>query len=129
MAERYIWGGQMSVPPKGEKLPKKGEELPSARMRREQAREYAEAIAKALKEELARGASIKTIMAWTGAGERTVKEWLAGSKAPRAFQVERLMRSSDLVYERLVVRTGRRPAVNRKSLNALRAQLAGLLGA
>jgi hypothetical protein len=36
-------------------------------------------------EELARGASIKTIMAWAGAGERTVKEWLAGSNAPRAL--------------------------------------------
>jgi hypothetical protein len=36
-------------------------------------------------EELARGASIKTIMARAGAGERTVKEWLAGSNAPRAL--------------------------------------------
>ena len=61
----------MSVPPKGEELPKKGEELPSARTRQEQAREFAQAIADALKEELARGASIKTIMGWTGAGERT----------------------------------------------------------
>jgi len=64
------------VPPKGEKLPKKGEELPSARIRRERAREYAQAIAKALKDEQTRGTSIKTIMAWTGAGERTVKDWL-----------------------------------------------------
>jgi hypothetical protein len=51
-------------------------------MRQEQAQEFAQAIAGALKEELARGASIKTIMSWTGAGERTVKEWLAGSNAP-----------------------------------------------
>src|SRR5260370_37398915 len=102
MAGRYILGGPMSVPPKGEELPKKGEELPSARTRQEQAREFAQAIADALKEELARGASIKTVMAWTGAGERTVKEWLAGSNAPRAFQVECLMRSSDLIYERLM---------------------------
>lgn len=117
----------MSVPPKGEKLPKKGEELPSARIRRERAREYAYAIAKALKEELTRGASIKTIMAWTGAGERTVKEWLAGSTAPRAFQVECLMRSSDLVYERLMVRTGRRPVVSRESLKALKEQVTRLV--
>ena len=56
----------MSVPPKGEELPKKGKELPLARTRQELAKDYAQAIAKALKEELARGASIKTIMAWTG---------------------------------------------------------------
>ena len=110
----------MSVPPKGEELPKKGEELPSARTRLEHAREFAQAIADALKEELARGASIKTIMAWTGAGERTVKEWLAGSNAPRAFQLECLIRSSDVVYERMMVRTGRRPITSRQSLEALR---------
>lgn len=119
----------MSVPPKGEELPKKGEESPSVRTRQEQAREFTLAIADALKEELARGASIKTIMAWTGAGERTVKEWLAGSNAPRAFQVECLMRSSDLVYERLIIRTGRKRVVNREGLEALRAQLTGLVGA
>ena len=72
----------MSVPPKGEELPKKGKELPLARTRQELAKDYAQAIAKALKEELARGASIKTIMAWTGAGERTVKGWLAGPAGP-----------------------------------------------
>jgi hypothetical protein len=116
----------MSVPPKGEELPKKGEELPSARTRQEHAREFAQAIADALKEELARGASIKTIMAWTGAGERTVKEWLAGSNAPRAFQLESLFRSSEAVYERVMIRTGRKPVVNRHRLEAVRGQLTGL---
>lgn len=116
----------MSVPPKGEELPIKGGKSPSARVRQEQAQEFARAIAEALKEELVRGASIKTIMAWTGAGERTVKEWLAGSNAPRAFQVECLMRSSDLIYERLMVRTGRKPVVNRESLKALKEQLTRL---
>lgn len=119
----------MSVPPKGEESPKKGEELPLARTRQKQAREFAQVIAEALKEELARGASIKTIMAWTGAGERTVKEWLAGSNAPRAFQLECLFRSSEAVYERVMFRTGRRPAVNRQSLEALREQLTGLAAA
>ncbi len=116
----------MSVPPKGEELPKKGEELPLARTRQEQAQEFTRAIAEALKEELARGASIKTIMAWTGAGERTVKEWLAGSNAPRAFQLERLFRSSEVVYERMMIRAGRRPVANRQTLEALKGQLSSL---
>jgi len=102
----------MSVPPKGEELPKKGEKLPSARTRQELAREFTQAIADALKEEMARGASIKTIMGWTGAGERTVKGWLAASYAPRAFQLECLFRSSEAVYERIAIRTGRVPIVN-----------------
>jgi hypothetical protein len=104
----------MSVPPKGEELPKKGGKLPSSRTRREQAREFAQAIAEALKEELARGATIKTIMGWTGAGERTVKEWLAGSNAPRAFQLECLFRSSEAVYQRIMLRTGRQPVVTNR---------------
>ncbi len=119
----------MSVLAKGEELPKKGGKSPSARIRQEQAREFAQVIAHALRDEVARGASIKTIMAWTGAGERTVKEWLAGTNAPRAFQLEFLMRSSDLIYARLMARTGRTPVVNREGLEALRGQLTGLLGA
>jgi hypothetical protein len=116
----------MSVPPKGEELPKKGEELPSVRARQEQVREFTQAIADALKEEMARGASIKTIMAWTGAAERTVKGWLAGSNAPRAFQLECLFRSSEAVFERLMTRTGRTRVVSRQSLEALREQITGL---
>src|SRR5258708_16642736 len=119
----------MSVPPKGEKLPKKGEKLPSSKTRQEQAQEFTQAIADALKEEMARGASIKTIMAWTGAGERTVKGWLAGSYAHRAFQLESLFRSSEAVYERMMNRSGRKVIVNRAELMAIKAQLTWLAGA
>lgn len=78
---------------------------------------------------MARGASIKTIMGWTGAGERTVKEWLAASYAPCAFRLECLFRSSEAVYERIAIRTGRVPIVNRERLEAVRGQLTGLAGA
>ena len=116
----------MSVPPKGEELPNKGKGLPSGRTRQERARDYAGAVAKALKEELARGVSIKTIMAWTGAGERTVKGWLGGSNGPSGEHLEGLLRSSEVVYLRVTRRVGRRQAVNRQSLKALRSQLADL---
>ena len=119
----------MSVTPKGEELPKKGEELPVARMRQEQARAFTQAIARALKEELVRGASIKTIMAWTGAGERTVKGWLTGSNAPRGVHLEGLIRSSEAVYEGMMVRTGRRPLANRQSLEVLQERLTSLIDA
>ena len=126
MPARYLWRGWMSVPPKGEDLPKKGKELHSARTRHEQAEGYTQAIASALKEELARGASIKTIMAWTGAGERTVKGWLAASNAPRVAHLEGLLRSSELVYERMMVRAGRKPILDFQKLEALRKQMADL---
>lgn len=119
----------MSVPPKGEELPKKGEELPSARTRQEQAREFAQALADALKEELARGASIKTVMAWTGAGERTVKGWLTGSNAPRGVHLDGLFRSSEAIYRLMMVRAGRRLVTDRQSLEALRGQIIGLADA
>jgi len=90
----------MSFTPKGEELPKKGKKLPTARKRHELALDYAQVIAAAL--DLARGASIKTIMAWTGASERVVKGWVAGSSGP-------VLRSSEAVYERLMTRIGRRP--------------------
>lgn len=116
----------MSVSPKGEELPKKGGKLPAQRMRQEQAQEFTKAISDALKEELGRGSSIKTIMSWTGAGERTVKEWLAGSNAPRAFQLESLFRSSEAVYQRIMLRTGRQAIVTRHKLETVRGQLSGL---
>jgi hypothetical protein len=116
----------MSVPPKGEELPKKGGKLPAQRTRQKHAQEFAMAISDALEEEVAWGASIKTIMAWTGAGERTVKEWLAGSNAPRAFQLECLFKSSEAVYRRIMLRTGRQPAVTRYQLESIRGQLSSL---
>ena len=119
----------MSVPPKGEELPKKGEKLHSGRTGPEHAREFAQAIAKALKEELARGASIKIIMRWTGAGERTVKGWLTGSIAPRGIHLDGLFRSSEAVYGLMMLRAGRRPVVTQDGLEGLRGQLAGLVGA
>lgn len=119
----------MSVLPKGEDLPEKGEKLHSGRMGREQVREFAQAVARALKEELARGALIKTIMSWTGAGERTVKGWLAGSNAPQGIHLDGLFRSSEAVYRLMMLRAGRRPVVTRDGLEALRRQLAGLVGA
>jgi hypothetical protein len=68
-------------------------------------------------------------MSWTGAGERTVKEWLAGSNAPRAFQLESLFRSSEAVYQRIMLRTGRQPIVTRHKLETVRGQLSGLVEA
>lgn len=117
----------MSVPPKGEELQEKGEKLHLARGRPDHA-EFAQAVAKALKKELAGGASVKTIMAWTDAGERTVKGWLTGANAPRGVHLDALFRSSEAVYGLMMLRAGRRPVVTQEGLKALREQLSGLVG-
>ena len=120
----------MSVPPKGNGLHKKGRELPQRAKREELARRYALVVAEALKEELQRGASIKAVMNWTGASERTVKGWLAGSSGPSGEYLLVLLRSSDAIFQRVLVLADRGPAiVNGGSLMALRLQLDSLAAA
>lgn len=116
----------MSVSAKGKTFPKSGKELPFETNRRQRAHKYARAIADVLQEELRRGASIKTIMNWTGAGERTVKVWLAGSSGPSGEHLIALLCSSEAIFERVLAMAGRRPIVNRSSLENLKAQIADL---
>lgn len=116
----------MSVPAKGNGLPKKGKELPLGAKRQELARVYALAIGEALSEEVRRGASIKKVMSWTGASERTVKGWMAGSSAPSGEYLVGLLRSSDLILGRLLILADRGPITSRRDLEALRAQIRGL---
>lgn len=68
-------------------------------------------------------------MAWTGASERTVKGWLAGSRGPTGMHLEGLIRSSEAIYRDLMIRMGRTPVVSRQSLEALRWQITGLADA
>ena len=116
----------MSVSAKGNELPKKGKELPLKAKRQALAREYAQAISEVLKEELRRGASIKTIMNWTGAGERTVKGWVAGSNRPMGEYLVALTGRSDLVLARVLALAGRKPIVTLDGLQSLRMQIVGL---
>ena len=116
----------MSVPAKGNGLPKMGKELPLGAKRQDLARRYALAIAEALNEEARRGASLKKVMSWTGASERTVKGWMAGTSAPSGEYLVGLLRSSDLIFERLLALAGRRPITSQRDLEALRTQILGL---
>jgi hypothetical protein len=62
-------------------------------------------------------------MAWSGAGERTVKGWLAGSSGPSGEHLFSLLRRSEAVYARVMVQADRRPIVNKRSLEPLRTQM------
>ena len=72
---------------------------------------YSRAIAYALKGELgSTHQAIKTVMAWTGAGERTVKNWIAGISGPSGEHLIDLIRHSGPVLE-VVLILGRRQEV------------------
>ncbi|MBR0931695.1 hypothetical protein JQ561_34225 [Bradyrhizobium diazoefficiens] len=87
-------------PKTGKKFPKSGTSAT-----------YASLIADILKSELGNSHKAhKTLMRWTGANERTAKNWLSGANGPSGEHLLQLMRSSDRVFE-FVVRLSRRPAL------------------
>src|ERR1700759_3703569 len=72
---------------------------------------YASSIAKILTAELGNShQEHKTLMRWTGANERTTKNWLAWSNVPSFEHLLRLMRHSDLIFE-FVLKISRRPLI------------------
>jgi hypothetical protein len=72
---------------------------------------YATLIADILKSELGNTHQAhKTLMRWTGANERTAKNWLSGSNGPSGEHLLQLMRNSDRVFE-FVLRLSHRPAL------------------
>ena len=70
--------------------------------------EYCRMIAAALKKDLrnVRGAT-KIVMQWTGARERTAKNWLSGVKGPSGKHLVGLVRNSDAVLLGLLELSGR----------------------
>jgi hypothetical protein len=93
-------------------LPKKGKVLPSGSGPDRGGTHYAEIIAIALRAEL--GAShraIKTVMRWTGASERTAKNWFGGDIGPNGQYLIRLLRESNAVLETVLAASGRAEAL------------------
>ncbi len=69
---------------------------------------YREAIAEALRRELGpTHQAIKTVMRWTGAGERTAKYWLSGERGPSGEHLIRLAQHSDAVLITTLTMAGR----------------------
>ncbi len=69
---------------------------------------YAREIAGALKRELGgTHQTVKIVMKWTGAGERTVKNWLSGEIGPSGPHLIALIRHSDAVMEAMLHSAGR----------------------
>lgn len=104
-------------------VPKKGTKVPGA-----DEREYARAIAGALRAELGfTHQAAKTVQAWTGASERSAKNWLGGAKGPNGWHLALLVRESRLVAEAFFRLAGRDSLVTTCDLLAARDVLADAL--
>jgi hypothetical protein len=94
-------------------LPKKGKKFPKRDGKGPTPLRYAGAVATALRAELgSTHQAIKTVMRWTGACERTVKNWLTGANGPAGEHLIALLRNSDEVLE-AVLRLAKRESSSR----------------
>src|SRR5690242_4786594 len=111
-------------------FPKMGRTLPAtagALRQKETLRQgYALVIAAALHDQLGdTHRAIKTIVRWTSASERTVKNWLAGSSGPSGEHLVALARNSDEIFEAFLILSGRNAttAISTETVSELRATL------
>ena len=109
-------------------FPKMGKELPRGPRGPGGDREFEKAIAAALKAELnSKHHVIKTVMRWTGASERTVKHWFAGTHGPSGQHLIALVRHSDGVWRYLLSSANRFAPLSEIQLVNVRAKLLDLI--
>ena len=109
-------------------FPKKGKYFPNGTRRGKDKIKYPEAIAAALRAELGDShRAVKSVMRWTGANERTAKNWLAGRRGPRGEHLLALMRHSNVVLEIVLQLAGREQIIAGKALFDARNALADML--
>jgi hypothetical protein len=109
-------------------LPKEGKVFPNRDGRSHSEIDYPTAIAAALREDLGHThRATKTVMRWTGASERTVKNWFAARSGPSGEHLVALIRHSDAVFEALLLLAGRDQVVAAKKLIDARDALAKML--
>lgn len=90
--------------------------------------EYREAIKSALSYELSGvSCAAKTTAKWTGASERTVKNWISGSYSPSGEHLIELMRHSDAALEVVLELAGRSEALTAERIKRVRRELATVL--
>jgi hypothetical protein len=110
--------------------PKTGRKLHRGARRRDQREKFEQAIADALKAELGpTHQAVKTLMAWTGASERTAKHWLAGTHGPRGQHLIDLARHSDAVLYYFLAAANRSFIEPRIRLVTIRSKLIDLIDA
>jgi hypothetical protein len=110
-------------------LPKSGTLLP-VRGAKFTERDYAGRIRQALRDELGGSrAAAKSIMRWTGASNRTARNWLNGAASPSGYHLLCLARESDAVLDAMLSLSGRPELALSVDIRAVEAALTKALGA
>ncbi len=121
----------MSFRKKGRKVrPVSGITFPrsSGKVGKSDDNDFTAVIAETLRETYGRsGRSIKTVMAYTGAGERAVKNWFEGKNGPNGENLVKLVRHSDEVLEALLIMADREDILAGKLLVDARDELVEML--
>jgi hypothetical protein len=90
--------------------------------------DFTTVIAETLRESLGgTRAPVKTVMAYTGAGERTVKNWFEGKNGPNGENLVELIRHSDAVLIAFLQMAGREDILAGKMLVDARDKLVEML--
>ena len=93
------------------------------------AKDYASCIALALRRELGpTHQAVKCIRRWTGAGERTVNNWLAAEHGPSGPHLAQLAYHSDAVLEAFLMLAGRERVIADFRVQHLKRELIAALG-
>ena len=91
---------------------------------------FADEIASALKRSLGNSrAGVKTVAAWTGANEKTVKNWFSGTYGPSGAHLIALARNSDEVLGTFLAMAGREDLMVAIKLATAEEAIADLLDA
>jgi hypothetical protein len=110
--------------------PKTGRKLHCGMGAKDRLEKFEHAVAAALKAELGDShRAVKTLMAWTGASERTTKHWLAGTHGPSGKHLIDLARHSDAVLHYFLTAADRSLLLPHMHLPTLRARLLDLIEA
>lgn len=89
-------------------LPTRGKSLPTGSGRDGHPRRYAEVVSLALKSELDdTRRTIKTVQRWTGASERTVKNWLSANVGPNGDHLIAMLVHSDIMLQMILIASRR----------------------
>ncbi len=109
-------------------LPKEGKELHPPPPHSGDRAAFNGMIGEALRAELGgTHRAIKTVMRWTGASERSVKHWFAGTHGPSGQHLVALARNSDVVFGRFLIAANRDELLVGVELSAVRGKLLELL--
>jgi hypothetical protein len=101
-------------------FPKAGRKFPA----HERQADYASSISEVLRAELGSShQAIKTLMRWTGANERTAKNWLSGANGPSGEHLLDIMRNSHGAFECVLELIDRKVVLSHRNLLEVRDAL------